>query len=715
MAVKLRGALLGAGNIALRSHAPKWAGDEWLRREIDIVAVADLAHSNLAAAREWLPDAEVYEDAEALLESERLDFCDICTPPDTHRRLIEHAATRGVHILCEKPLAPSVAEASHIARAVRGAGVVFRPCHQYHYSPQWQAVRSRLPQLGRIRFAEYQVSRVGANPGNPHWSPNWRTDRMVAGGGILVDHGAHILYQLRGVLGDPVSVQAVVARLLDPAYDVEDTALVVLDYGECLAHVSLTWAARRRAIRFRFVGDRGELAGDDQRIEVHAARTEVVEFKEAMSGNSSHADWYTPLLREFSVQVRDRRHDDDPLEEAMQVTQVIERAYESAHLGRGLRLAAAAEGASAPREPLMLIGSDRVARARTPELVLERGTSGDRDAVASRAARWPNHVLVRTAGLLALAAVAYLAFRRIQWPEFWQTFRAADPRWLALAAALNLGVVALAATRWFALLQPLSRRVRWRDAFESTLVGFATSAVVPARGGEVARAGMLHRRTALSGAEVVGTIGLDQLLNAAGFMVGLAFLPWLGGVPGWMRPGAALTLVVFGLAVTALVAWWPHRPPVRRAAEAEGLRGLNRMLAGIRQGLRAVRSPRAIGRGLAASLAAWMLELVVLAVALRSVSIVLPLPAIVVVLMGINVMLAMPVTPGNLGTLEVGATLGLLGFGVAREKALAFAICYHALQSLPLIVVGFAVAAHEGLRARSAGDRERMDWSRTSG
>jgi uncharacterized protein (TIRG00374 family) len=139
------------------------------------------------------------------------------------------------------------------------------------------------------------------------------------------------------------------------------------------------------------------------------------------------------------------------------------------------------------------------------------------------------------------------------------------------------------------------------------------------------------------------------------------------------------------------------------------------MLAGIQQGLRAVRSPRAIGRALAASLAAWTLELVVLAVALRSVGIALPVPAIVVVLMGINVMLAVPVTPGNLGTLEVGATLALLGFGVAREKALAFAICYHALQSIPLIVLGFGVAAAEGIRARSGGGPTQMNRSRARG
>jgi predicted dehydrogenase len=154
MAVKLRGALLGAGNIALRGHAPQWAGDTLLRREIEIVAVADLAHSNRQAARSFLPTARLYDSAEELLDRERLDFCDICTPPFTHRRLIEQAARRGRHILCEKPLAPTLSDAREIARAVREAGVVFRPCHQYHYSPQWRTIRMFHPQHGRLQFAE---------------------------------------------------------------------------------------------------------------------------------------------------------------------------------------------------------------------------------------------------------------------------------------------------------------------------------------------------------------------------------------------------------------------------------------------------------------------------------------------------------------------------------------------------------------------------------
>ncbi len=86
------------------------------------------------------------------------------------------------------------------------------------------------------------------------------------------------------------------ARSATPTYGVEDSAFVVLDFGDRLAEVRLTWAARRRAIRFRFVGERGELVGDDERVVVRAAATEEVSFDDGMSRNSSHSEWYAPLF-----------------------------------------------------------------------------------------------------------------------------------------------------------------------------------------------------------------------------------------------------------------------------------------------------------------------------------------------------------------------------------------------------------------------------------
>ena len=102
--MRLRGAMLGAGNIALRGHLPQWVSDDRLRHAAEIVAVADLVESNRDAARALLPAVRLYPDAADLLGSERLDFCDICTPPFTHRGLIEGAARQGLHARVMRPM-----------------------------------------------------------------------------------------------------------------------------------------------------------------------------------------------------------------------------------------------------------------------------------------------------------------------------------------------------------------------------------------------------------------------------------------------------------------------------------------------------------------------------------------------------------------------------------------------------------------------------------
>jgi predicted dehydrogenase len=331
--LRLKGVLLGAGNIALRGHAPQWSGP--LKDQVEIVAVADLSEANRAAAQLIFPEARVYESAEDALNAENPDFVDICTPPFTHRGLIAGAASRGLHIVCEKPLAPSLDEALRIADGVKRAKVVFQPCHQYNYSPPWQRVRELVPRIGQIHFAEYTVRRTAANEGNAHWTPAWRTNRDLAGGGILVDHGAHILYQLRSVMGEPRSVNATVRTLLHHGYGVEDTALLTLDHGQALAELSLTWAARRREIAFRFVGERGELVGDEEKIQLAVETTEVIPLG-GMSKNSSHSEWFAPMFSEFVARVRARDLDPGPLDESLYVARVIEQAYASSKAGRAL-------------------------------------------------------------------------------------------------------------------------------------------------------------------------------------------------------------------------------------------------------------------------------------------------------------------------------------------------------------------------------------------
>jgi predicted dehydrogenase len=330
--VTLRGALLGAGNIALRGHGPQWVEPE-LKAQAGIVAIADLSPSNREQIRALFPDARLYDDARELLEAEDLDFVDICTPPFTHRALVEEAAARGRHVLCEKPLSLKLEDGEAMAAAVRRAGVVFQPCHQYHYSPQWLAVSRLLPRIGRVYWASWEVQRTEANDGNANWNPAWRTDAALAGGGIVFDHGVHISYQLRAALGEPHRVQASV-RTLRHGYGVEDSAFLTLEYERAVAQVRLTWAARHREVRFHFIGEAGEITGDDHSVVLNADVREDVSFGQGISGNSSHSEWYQPLFRDFVRRVNARDTRGDGLEEALYAMRLVTRAYESSRTGR---------------------------------------------------------------------------------------------------------------------------------------------------------------------------------------------------------------------------------------------------------------------------------------------------------------------------------------------------------------------------------------------
>jgi uncharacterized protein (TIRG00374 family) len=686
--LRLRGALLGAGNIALKSHAPEWTTDERLRDEIEIVAVADLSPPNLASVRPLLPDATAYSHAMDLLARERIDFCDICTPPFTHRSLIEAAVERGVHILCEKPLAGTLADALEIEKVLRPSRVIYQPCHQYHFSPQWLAVKRLLPEIGRIYLADYQVHRLAANEGNPNWEPRWRTERDLAGGGILVDHGSHIFYQLRSVLGEPATIRATVRTLLHHGYEVEDTAFVTLDYREGVAQVNLTWAARHREIVYRFVGERGELVGDEEKIRIQADTTREIKFADGMSGNSSHAEWYAPLMQDFVSRVRagapdQAAHDHGPLDEAIYVSRLIERAYDSSRQGRELPL----------HEPSAReVGTE----PEVPEPI-EVGAGAQQNGLQRRPRTRREQIFRGGAFALLLGAVAW-TFHDVKWSTLGATLVAAGPMWIALAAIVNFGALLFQAMRWLAVVRPLSRIATLAQSFRAIIVGYTVSMVIPARAGELARAHYLGLRTGLSRATLLGSIVLDHLVDAAGLLTGLALLPFFMGVPDWVRAGS---WIIFGLFVVVSMLVAALRPRADGSTTPPGgllrLRRFSNLLLKVQHGLTGARQPRALVKAYGASLVGWTLEVNVVALALKAVGVELPMAAAFLVLAAVNLALVFPVAPpGNLGTVELGATLALVEVGVPKEKALAFAICYHMLQLIPIAVMGVFFAGRSG-------------------
>src|SRR5205085_1104760 len=162
---RYRGALIGAGGIARQSHLPALRSAP-LRGRVDVVAVVDTA-----LAVPPVDGIPLLRDRAALSDLAPLDFIDICTPTASHLELIVWGLEQGYHVVCEKPVALTRAEAARIAAAARASGRIVMPCHQYRYNPVWLRVKEWLAAgaIGRWHLAEFSVHRLAADPGRAGW------------------------------------------------------------------------------------------------------------------------------------------------------------------------------------------------------------------------------------------------------------------------------------------------------------------------------------------------------------------------------------------------------------------------------------------------------------------------------------------------------------------------------------------------------------------
>ena len=284
-----------------------------------------------------------------------VDFVDLATPSATHVALTRQALARGLHVLCEKPVATSRADAVALAALARETGRVLVPCHQYRFNPVWRRVGEwvRGGAIGRWHLIEVSVHRAGADPGQQAADERlpWRVRRADAGGGVLLDHGTHLLYTLLDVAGAmPARVSAYTGRLAHAEYEVEDTAEVRLEYagdqgeGDQVARLFCTWADRRRETRVNVVGERGAIRWVDGLLTLEQdGRVETQDVSRELD-KAAYAGWFAELFEDFVATLdagAGSARAERALDDVVRVATVLEAAYESAARGAAVALAGA--------------------------------------------------------------------------------------------------------------------------------------------------------------------------------------------------------------------------------------------------------------------------------------------------------------------------------------------------------------------------------------
>jgi predicted dehydrogenase len=148
---------------------------------------------------------------EDLLGDDRITIFDNTGPNGFHAEPCIAAARAGKHVLCEKPLARSAAEAYSMLEAVREAGVLHMCGFNYRFLPAVRLAR-QLIEEGRLgRLLQFRIRYLQSSLADPNFPFRWRSDREHAGHGVLGDLGSHVVDLARFLVGEPVRVSGSLA------------------------------------------------------------------------------------------------------------------------------------------------------------------------------------------------------------------------------------------------------------------------------------------------------------------------------------------------------------------------------------------------------------------------------------------------------------------------------------------------------------------------
>lgn len=221
----LRGVAAGTGYFS-QYHFDAWRRTEGA--EITAIASLDSAQAQAAAARYGI--ARVYDDVARMLEQEKPDFIDIITPPTAHLALVQLAAKYGVHILCQKALAPTIVEARQIVATADRGSVRLMVHDNFRFQP-WHREAKKLLDAGAIGRLQSLSCRTRLGDG-------WGADAYLARQPyfrdmpqfLIFETGVHFIDVYRYLAGE---ISQVFARLqrLNPAIAGEDRGIVLFDFA----------------------------------------------------------------------------------------------------------------------------------------------------------------------------------------------------------------------------------------------------------------------------------------------------------------------------------------------------------------------------------------------------------------------------------------------------------------------------------------------------
>jgi predicted dehydrogenase len=334
---KVRIGLVGAGHVAQVAHIPAYKRHP----NVELVAVVDDDPIKAQRIQAQFGFAEWYEDMSEMLSRAGVDAVDICTPNYLHAPMTIAALRSGCHVLCEKPLARTLAEATKMVNAAEKRNRVLMVAMNNRFRDDVQVLHKFIKgkELGEVNFVKAGWLR---NAGE--WKERqWFTERIKAGGGALLDLGIPLLDLAVWVasLRKPTSVTCSVYGKKGRS-GVEDSACAMVRFaGGAALMLEVSWNLRepRTNTYLHVYGAKG--AAMLNPLQVHKVIQDVlVNVTPAIEGSGHHyyKESYRLEINHFIECVQKKKKPLSAGRDALGVMRIVDAMYESAATGREVTL-----------------------------------------------------------------------------------------------------------------------------------------------------------------------------------------------------------------------------------------------------------------------------------------------------------------------------------------------------------------------------------------
>lgn len=326
-------AVVGLGHLALSEILPAFGACKY-SKPVALVS-GDAAKAKKVAAQHGIEEKNIYnyQNFDTIKNNPAVEVVYIVLPNGMHEEYTVRAAAAGKHVLCEKPMANSSAEAQRMVEACKKAGKKLMIAYRIQYEPKNKMVKewTRNQRWGKVRLIEMFNGQNIANNGQ------WRLNKKLAGGGSLPDIGLYCLNTARYVTGEePEWVSAnIYSDPKDPRFkEVEEAVLFQLGFPSGTTVSASTSYSVHEARRYRCLADRGGWFGLDPAFSYEGLQLEVSEVRDGKAWKEHpevpEKNQFTLEIDHMSDCVMNNKQPYTPGEEGLQDQKLMEAIYGSA-------------------------------------------------------------------------------------------------------------------------------------------------------------------------------------------------------------------------------------------------------------------------------------------------------------------------------------------------------------------------------------------------